>query len=77
MRWHSVAKGANIVATARTTAAIEAVVAQVEEAGSAGLVVTADLGVEGDIGRIADETSGKNLEGLIFWLTTLPSSTLP
>ena len=40
-------EGANVVATARTTAAIEAVVARVEAAGSAGLAVTADLGVEG------------------------------
>ena len=52
-------EGANVVATARTTAAIEAVVAQVEEAGSAGLAVTADLGVERDIRRIADETTAK------------------
>ena len=52
-------EGANVVATARTTAAIEAVIAQVEEVGSAGLAVTADLGVEGDIRRIVDETVAK------------------
>ena len=52
-------EGANVVATARTTAAIEAVVAQVEEAGSAGLAVTADLGVERNIQRIVDETTTK------------------
>ena len=49
-------EGANVVATARTTEAIEAVVAQVGEMGSHGLAVTADLGVEADVQRIADET---------------------
>ena len=48
-------EGANVVATARTTAAI----AQVEAVGSAGLAVTADLGVERDIQRIVDETTAK------------------
>ncbi|MCZ6681341.1 MAG: SDR family NAD(P)-dependent oxidoreductase [Candidatus Poribacteria bacterium] len=49
-------EGAKVVATARTTAAIEDVVDQISEAGSEGLAVTADLSVEADIGRIADET---------------------
>ena len=52
-------ESANVVATARTTTAIEAVIGQVEEAGSAGLAVTADLGVERDIRRIVDETTAK------------------
>ena len=56
-------EGANVVATARTTAAIEAVIAQVEEAGSAGLAVTADLSVERDIQRIAAETTDEIWRG--------------
>ncbi len=49
-------EGARVVATARTTDAIERVVAQIEEAGSEGLAVTADLGVEGDLGRLVTRT---------------------
>jgi len=49
-------EGARVVATARTTEAIEGVVAQIEEAGSEGLAVTADLGVEGDLGRLVTRT---------------------
>ena len=49
-------EGANVVATARTTEAIEAVVDQIRRIGPEALAVTADLGVETDIGRIADET---------------------
>jgi len=49
-------EGANVVATARTTEAIEAVVDQLRRAGSDALAVTADLSVEADIQRIAAET---------------------
>ena len=48
--------GANVAATARTTAEIEAVANQIEQAGSAALPLTADLSLEADIQRIAAET---------------------
>ena len=49
-------EGAKVVPTARTTEAIEAVVDQLREAGAEALAVTADLSLETDIGRIAEET---------------------
>ncbi|MCZ6631870.1 MAG: SDR family NAD(P)-dependent oxidoreductase [bacterium] len=49
-------EGVKVVATARTTEAIEAVVDQVREGGSDGLAVTADLSVEADLGRIVEQT---------------------
>ena len=49
-------EGANVVATARTTQAIEAVADQIRQMGPDALAVTADLGVETDIGAIVDET---------------------
>jgi NAD(P)-dependent dehydrogenase (short-subunit alcohol dehydrogenase family) len=52
-------EGAKVVATARTTAAISAVVDQLREIGTEGLAVTADLSVETDIRRIAEETFAK------------------
>jgi 3-oxoacyl-[acyl-carrier protein] reductase len=50
------AEGAKVVATARTTKAIEALVAKLEEEGTEALAVSADLGREADIGRIPTET---------------------
>lgn len=47
--------GANVVATARTTRAITSIVDELKQIGVAGLAVTADLGVEADIQRIANE----------------------
>ncbi|MCI0527537.1 MAG: SDR family oxidoreductase [Nitrospira sp.] len=49
-------EGASIVVTARTTEAIEVVIDQIKQTGVDALAVTADLGVEADIQRIADET---------------------
>lgn len=49
-------EGANVVVTARTTELIETVVDQLRQIGPDALAVTADLGVERDIQRIADET---------------------
>ena len=49
-------EGANVVLTARTTKAIEAVAGRIREAGQPALAVTADLSVETDIERIAHET---------------------
>lgn len=49
-------EGANVVATARTTTAIAGVVDELQQMGVAGLAVTADLGVDADVQRIADET---------------------
>ena len=49
-------EGANVVATARTTEAIADVVNQLQQMGSAGLAVTADLRMAADIQRIADDT---------------------
>jgi 3-oxoacyl-[acyl-carrier protein] reductase len=50
------AEGAKVVATARTTKAIEDLVAKLEEEGTEALAVTADLCREADIGRIPAET---------------------
>lgn len=47
--------GANVVATARTTDALVAVVNEVEQMGAQALVISADLSVEADIQRIATE----------------------
>lgn len=47
--------GANVVATARDTQALNKVVTELATEGSRGLAVTADLAVEEDIQRIADE----------------------
>lgn len=49
-------EGSNVVATARTTSAISALVDEIEKTGTSALAVTADLGVESDIERIVDET---------------------
>lgn len=48
--------GMKVVATARTTAEIEAVAEQVNQAGSEALALTADLSLEADIQRIVGET---------------------
>ncbi|MBV7339097.1 SDR family oxidoreductase [Chloroflexi bacterium TSY] len=48
-------EGANVVATARTTQAIVDIADEIKQMGGDGLAVTADLGVESDIQRIADE----------------------
>lgn len=48
-------EGANVVATARTTAALTDLVEQLQPLGVEGLAVTADLSVDADIQRIADE----------------------
>ena len=48
-------EGAQVVVTARTTEAIEAVADQIGQGGSEALAVTADMGVEADIQRVADE----------------------
>ena len=69
-------EGANVVATARTTSAIEAVIAQVEEAGSAGLAVTADPRSLRETSSASRTKRPRNLEGLIFWSITLLLSTL-
>jgi 3-oxoacyl-[acyl-carrier protein] reductase len=45
-------EGANVVITARTTAALEALAAEVQQVGQEAFVVTADLGLEADIERI-------------------------
>lgn len=47
--------GANVVVTARNTAALEAIVEELSQSGSRGLAVTADLDIEEDIQRIAAE----------------------
>ncbi|MEZ4664218.1 MAG: SDR family oxidoreductase [Caldilineaceae bacterium] len=49
-------EGARVVATARTTEAIADVIEQLRQIGGEGLAVSADLSVEADIQRIADET---------------------
>lgn len=49
-------EGARVVATARTTTAIEAVAAQCRQLSGAALAITADLAVESDIQRIVDQT---------------------
>ncbi len=48
-------EGAQVVVTARTTEAIEAVADRISQGGREALAVTADMGVEADIRRIADE----------------------
>lgn len=47
-------EGANVVVTARTTAALDELVGKIEEIGRGALAVTADLSVEEDIRSIAD-----------------------
>ena len=49
------AEGADVVATARTTNAVDAVIGQCRQLGRDGLAVTADLSLEKDIQRVADE----------------------
>ena len=49
-------RGAKIVATARTTEALEALVVRLAEIGTEAIAVTADLGVEADIERIIDKS---------------------
>ena len=49
-------EGAKVVATARTTQAIETLVVRLEAAGTEALTVTADLSIEADIRRICSET---------------------
>ena len=49
-------QGAKVVVTARTTDAIEAVANQLRKIGTEALAITADLSVETDIRRIAEET---------------------
>jgi NAD(P)-dependent dehydrogenase (short-subunit alcohol dehydrogenase family) len=51
--------GANVVATARTTSEIDDTVQQVEASGAQGVGVIADLGVESDIDRLANEAISK------------------
>ena len=53
------AEGADVVATARTTNAVDAVIGQCRQMGRNGLAVTADLSVEKDIQRVADEALRK------------------
>jgi 3-oxoacyl-[acyl-carrier protein] reductase len=48
-------EGADIVATARTTDAVQAVIDQCRKLGRDGLAVTADLGLEQDVHRVADQ----------------------
>ena len=48
-------EGAQIVATARTTKALESLVSRLGEMGIDALAVTADLSVDADIQRIVDE----------------------
>ena len=50
------AEGAKVTATARTTEAIEAVCGQIEDAGSEGLAITADVADERALQRIVNET---------------------
>ena len=47
--------GANVVATARNTAALDRLVAELGDSGTRALAVTADLSVEEAIQRIASE----------------------
>ena len=49
-------EGAHIVATARTTKALESLVNRLEEMGVKALAVTADVSVDADLQRIVDET---------------------
>lgn len=49
-------QGAKVVATARTTDAIESVASQLKEMGTEALAITADLSVETDIRCIIEET---------------------
>src|SRR5262245_66463552 len=49
-------EGAKVVVTARTTAALEALEAELRQIGVAALTVTADLAFEADIQRIVTET---------------------
>ncbi len=49
-------EGARVTVTARTTADLETVARGIREVGSQALTVTADLALESDIQRIADET---------------------
>jgi 3-oxoacyl-[acyl-carrier protein] reductase len=49
-------EGAKVTATARTTAAIEAVCAEISVSGSEGLAITADVSDEGALQRIVDQT---------------------
>lgn len=51
--------GANVVATARTTSEIDDTVQQVQASGAQGFGVIADLGVESDIDRLANEAISK------------------
>ena len=51
--------GANVVATARNTQALNDLVAELGNSGTRGLAVTADLAVEEDIHRIASEAIGE------------------
>ncbi|PYM03448.1 MAG: hypothetical protein DMD82_16900, partial [Candidatus Rokuibacteriota bacterium] len=53
------AEGADVVATARTTNAVDAVIGQCRQMGRDGLAVTADLSIEKDIQRVADEALRK------------------
>lgn len=50
--------GANVVATARTKSEIDDVTSTINESGSNALGVIADLGVESDIARLANEAEG-------------------
>ena len=50
------AEGAKVTATARTTAAIESVCAEIDAGGSDGLAITADVSDESALQRIVDET---------------------
>lgn len=52
-------QGANVVATARSTASIEGLASEIERTGAGALAVTADIGVEADIQRIADSARDK------------------
>ena len=53
------AEGADVVATARNTNAVDSVIGQCRQMGRNGLAVTADLSVEKDIQRVADEALRK------------------
>ena len=53
------AEGADVVAAARTTNAVDSVIGQCRQMGRNGLAVTADLSVEKDIQRVADEALRK------------------
>ena len=50
------AAGASVALTARTQPALASVAAQLEERGTAALVVPADLGHEADIAPVAEKT---------------------